>query len=74
MNTVKVQDAKTRLSALLVEVEGGAEFVICRGDRPVARLVPLEDAPPREFGFVTYRVPASFFDELDEDELAAWEQ
>lgn len=72
---VKVQEAKTHLSALLAEVEAGAEIVIARGDTPVARLVPLETAPrKRELGFLTFSLPDSFFDELPEDELAAWEQ
>lgn len=71
---VKVQDAKTRLSALLREVENGAEVTIARGDRQVARLVPLRsDVAVRPFGFVSYALPDSFFDELPEDELTAWE-
>jgi prevent-host-death family protein len=42
--TVKVAQAKAHLSELLAKVERGEEFVIARGDRPIARLVPLEDA------------------------------
>jgi prevent-host-death family protein len=38
---VKIAEAKTHLSALLVEVEKGGEFIITRGNQPVARLVPL---------------------------------
>jgi prevent-host-death family protein len=38
---VKIAEAKTHLSALLVEVENGQEFIITRGNQPVARLVPL---------------------------------
>ena len=38
---VKVGDAKTRLSELLARVEAGEEVVIARGDRPVARLLPM---------------------------------
>lgn len=41
MDTVNVHDAKTQLSRLLARVERGEEFVIARGGRPVARLVPL---------------------------------
>jgi prevent-host-death family protein len=40
---VKVAEAKARLSELLAKVERGEEFVIARGDHPVARLVPLEE-------------------------------
>lgn len=38
-HTVNVYEAKTRLSALLAEVEAGGEVVIARAGRPVARLV-----------------------------------
>jgi prevent-host-death family protein len=70
---VKVQEAKTRLSALLAEVEAGADIVIARGDTPVARLVPVAKPGPRAMGFVAYRVPETFFEPLPEEELAAWE-
>lgn len=70
---VKVQEAKTRLSALLAEVEAGADIVIARGDVPVARLVPVAKPGPRAMGFVAYRVPETFFEPLPQEELTAWE-
>lgn len=70
---VKVQEAKTRLSGLLAEVEGGDEIVIARGDDPVAKLTPIQETPQRELGFVAYEVPDAFFEELPEVEIAAWE-
>lgn len=70
---VKVQYAKTHLSALLAAVEQGDEVVIARGSVPVARLVPIDPRPERELGFVAYSVPDSFADPLPECELAAWE-
>ncbi|MGE2692693.1 type II toxin-antitoxin system Phd/YefM family antitoxin [Mycolicibacterium pulveris] len=73
MEQVKVQYAKTHLSALIAAVERGEEFVIARGDRPAARLVPVEPRGPRELGFVAYVVPEEFFDTLPEEELEAWE-
>lgn len=75
MTQVKVQYAKTHLSALLKAVEQGEEIVIERGDQPVARLVPLVDVThhPRELGFVTLEVPDAFLAPLDEHDLAAWE-
>lgn len=73
MKRVKVQYAKTHLSALLVAVEQGEEFVITRGDHPTARLVPIEQPQSRELGFVAYSVPDDFLDALPEHELAAWE-
>lgn len=70
---VKVQEAKTRLSALLADVERGEEIVIARGDIPVARLIPVQEPSERELGFVPYDVPDSFFEPLPGDEIAAWE-
>jgi len=71
MKTVKVQEAKTHLSALLVEVEQGATINIARGRHTVARLVPV--GGERELGFGGYQLPDTFFDELPEEELSAWE-
>ena len=48
MKQVKVQYAKTHLSALLAAVERGEEFVIARGDHPAARLVPVEPQQRRD--------------------------
>ncbi len=73
MEQVKVQYAKTHLSALLALVEHGQEIVIARGERPVARLVPLEGRPDRDLGFVAYSVPDDFSDPLPDDELGVWE-
>ena len=73
MEYVKVQYAKTHLSALLASVESGQEVTISRGERPVARLVPVESAAARDLGFVAYRVPDGFFEDLPDEELTAWE-
>ena len=73
MEYVKVQYAKTHLSALLASVESGQEVTISRGERPVARLVPVEAAAARDLGFVAYRVPEGFFHDLPDEELTAWE-
>lgn len=73
MKQVKVQYAKTHLSALIAAVERGEEYVIARGDHPVARLGPVASPPSRDLGFVPYPVPEEFFEPLSDDELAAWE-
>jgi prevent-host-death family protein len=41
MKTVGAFEAKTHLSSLLEEVAGGAEILITRHGRPLARLVPV---------------------------------
>lgn len=51
---VTVHEAKTHLSRLLAEVEAGAEIVLARGHKPIAKIVPL--APPK----LTPRVPNRF--------------
>lgn len=73
---VNVHEAKTQLSRLLDRVHAGEEIVIAKAGTPWARLVPLD--PPTERVLGRYRdrdgeVPDSFFDPLDEGELAAWE-
>lgn len=73
VQTVKIQYAKTHLSALIAAVEAGEDVVIARGDVPVARLVAFERPPERELGFIPYVVPDTFFEPLPDDELAAWE-
>jgi antitoxin (DNA-binding transcriptional repressor) of toxin-antitoxin stability system len=41
MKTLNIHEAKTHLSAVLVEVtEKGETFLICRNGKPVADLVP----------------------------------
>ncbi len=40
---VKVGEAKTHLSELLVKAEAGEEVIISRGDQPVVRLVPIQN-------------------------------
>lgn len=41
MKTVNMHQAKTQLSKLVEQAEGGAEIVIARAGRPVARLVGM---------------------------------
>ncbi len=50
MRVVNVLEAKTKLSSLLAAVEAGEDVVIARAGVPVARLVPIDDAPSRTLG------------------------
>ena len=45
--TVNIHEAKTHLSSLLGRVGSGEEIVIARAGKPVARLVPIKEEPPR---------------------------
>jgi len=41
MKTLSVHEAKTRLSAILADIEAtGESFLVCRRGKPVAELVP----------------------------------
>ena len=73
MTQVNVQEAKTRLSDLLLRSERGEEIIIVRAGRPVARLVPVEQVPPRTLGVMHLDVLDDFDEPLDDSELGAWE-
>jgi prevent-host-death family protein len=63
MTTVNIHQAKTHLSRLLEQVQAGRPVLIAKSGRPVARLVPLADAPqPKRLGLLKGRlaVPAGF--------------
>ncbi len=71
---VNMHEAKTQLSRLVAQVEQGEEFVIARGGRPCARLVPIESTLP-QLGTMKDRWPTlgdDFFAPLDGDDLDAW--
>jgi prevent-host-death family protein len=80
MATYTVHAAKTHLSKLIERAAKGEEIVIARGNKPVARLVPL-GVPAhvlrrRAFGILKgkLKLPDSFFfDPLPEEELELWE-
>ena len=50
MITVNVNEAKTHLSRLLVQVEAGEDVVIARNGKPVAKLVPCAPKGKPQFG------------------------
>jgi prevent-host-death family protein len=73
---VTVHVAKTTLSKLIERAQAGEEVIIARGDKPVARLVPiLETAPERRPGTLRgiVKLGDSFFEPLPADEIDAWE-
>ena len=72
---VNVYEAKTRLSDLLNQVEGGEEIVIARAGRPVARLVPLRPArEPRRPGLMRGKIRIEYgFDDTPVDVIEAVE-
>ena len=79
MAMTSIADVKARLSEYLERVEGGERIVICRHNKPVAELVPVEQVrtEPRPLGPVAGRPPftvgEAFLEPLSAAELDAWE-
>jgi prevent-host-death family protein len=74
--TVNIHAAKTQLSRLLEQVEAGEEIVIARAGKPIARIVPLGQAPPRRrLGLLAgeFTVPADFDAPLSDELLDLFE-
>jgi prevent-host-death family protein len=77
MIKINVHEAKTHLSHYLEEVEHGETILVCRRNKPVAELRPLaaHRHKPRSIGLAKgkFTVPASFFEDLPEETLAAYQ-
>ena len=73
MRQVNIHEAKTQLSRLIEEVEGGRRVVIARAGEPVAVLSRYRvSTKKRKLGlFAGEAVMRDDFDELPEDMLAA---
>ena len=56
MTKVNIHEAKTNLSRLVDEVTAGAEIVIAKAGKPVAKLVPIGPARARKPGFLKGRI------------------
>ena len=57
MSTVNIHQAKTHLSRLVEEAVQGGEVIIARANKPLVKLVPVEEArPPRRLGTVAGKV------------------
>lgn len=74
--TVNIHEAKTHLSRLVDEVAAGAEIIIAKAGKPMARLAPIS-APARKkrLGLLKgkIKVPEDFNAPLDEQTLATFE-
>jgi len=70
-----VHEAKTNLSKLIKEAESGKEVVITRGKKPVAKLLPVDQAkkrrvPGRLKNLISWEPDA--FEPLTDEELRDW--
>jgi prevent-host-death family protein len=75
-NVVNIHEAKTNLSRIVDEVAAGAEVIIAKAGKPMARLTPIE-APikAKKLGQLKgkIKVPVNFNAPLDEETLAQFE-
>lgn len=73
---INIHEAKTHLSRIVDDVAAGAEVIIAKAGKPMARLVPLAGAPHRKkFGALKGRImvpddfnaplPAEVLDEIE---------
>ncbi len=77
MHTYSVHQAKTHLSKILAQLKMDDEVIITCYGKPVARVIPYETPKiKREFGILKdqIQIDESFFDELPEEELSAWNE
>lgn len=74
MTISNIHEAKTRLSKLIEQAEGGQEVIIARAGKPVARLIPYQASEkPRSGGQWRGKVRiAKDFDHLPTDIAAAF--
>jgi prevent-host-death family protein len=76
MTTVNIHEAETHLSRLVDEVAAGAEIIIAKAGRPMARLAPIA-APVRKkhLGLLKgkIKVPDDFNAPLDAETLSTFE-
>ncbi len=78
MQTVNLHAAKTHFSRLVDEAAAGAEIVIAKAGKPVAKLVPLspvQPRPKRKLGALAGQmsVPADFDAPLPDSVLDSFE-
>ncbi len=69
---VKVAEAKTHLSELLARVEAGEDIVIARGDKPIARLTPIDERRRRLDAIEAVRAVRARAKPVTQEEIRAW--
>ncbi len=76
MITANIHDAKTHLSEYLELLAEEGEILLCKRNKPIARILPIPQAPttPRPLGGAGLGVDLDqgFWDPLDEDLEAAF--
>lgn len=73
---INIHEAKTHLSRIVDDVAAGAEVIIAKAGKPMARLSPIAPVVrPKKFGLLKGRivVPDDFNEPLSDEEVAAFE-
>jgi prevent-host-death family protein len=73
---INIHEAKTHLSRLIEDVAAGAEIIIARAGKPMARLIPVvTPVRKKSLGLLKgkIKVPDDFNAPLDDSTLAAFE-
>jgi len=77
MQQLNINEVKTHLSGILARVEKGETVVICKRNKPIARIIPLEQKKriKRPIGlagkeYPDFTVGDEIFDPLPDDILA----
>lgn len=79
MIQVNVFEMKAKLSEYLDRAAGGERIIVCRHNKPVAELRPIEAArtEPRPIGPLPgetpFEISPAFFEPLTDDELDLWD-
>lgn len=72
---VTIHAAKTNLSKLIEAVQNGEEVIIAKGNKPVAKLVPVKKSKFK-FGALEGKVKGpipDFLEPMSEEDLLLWE-
>lgn len=76
MLTVNIHEAKTHLSRFVEQAAAGEEIIIAKAGKPIAKIVPLQNAPTkRVLGMLQGKlnVPGDFDTLLTEDDISLFE-
>lgn len=69
---MNLYEAKNQLSKLVADALNGEDVIIAKNGKPLVRLQPIEELPPRPIGLLDgmFEVPDDFDDPLPPDVLA----
>jgi prevent-host-death family protein len=75
-STINIHEAKTHLSRIVDDVAAGAEVIIAKAGKPMARLSPIAPAVrPKRFGILKGKISVAddFNAPLSDEDMAAFE-